>query len=111
MYKILLSPPLAFIIILAVTLLALRLSSIISFKSKSKATSGRGEAYACGEDNYDHAAQPDYSTFFAFAFFFTIAHVAVLIMTTVHAENITAFILAGLYITAAIAGLYILMRE
>ncbi|MDP2921303.1 MAG: NADH-quinone oxidoreductase subunit A [Candidatus Omnitrophota bacterium] len=110
MTKILLSPPLAFIIILAVTLLASRLVSIISFKSKTKADA-RGESYACGEDNYDQAAQPDYSNFFAFAFFFTIAHVAALIMTTVHAENITAFILAGLYITAAITGLYILMRD
>jgi NADH:ubiquinone oxidoreductase subunit 3 (subunit A) len=110
MDKILLSPPMAFIIILAVILLASRLASIISFKSKIKAD-GRGEPYACGEDNYDHAVQPDYSNFFAFAFFFTIAHVAALIMTTVHAENITAFILAGLYIIAAITGLYILMRD
>mgnify|MGYP001455763599 CR=1 FL=1 len=110
MDKWLLSPPVAFIIVLAVSFLLSRLFSKLSFRPKSH-TKGEGESYACGEDNYDNTVQPDYNTFFAFAFFFTIAHVATLIMTTVHARNMQAFVLAFLYITGTAIGLYILLRE
>jgi len=56
-------------------------------------------------------AQPDYSTFFPFAFFFTLAHVATLIMTTVPVESLMTFILASIYIIGAVWGLYILFRR
>jgi NADH-quinone oxidoreductase subunit A len=106
----LLAPPVAFIIVLSASFLFSYLFSKLSFRPKSH-TEGEGKSYACGEDNYDHMAQPDYSTFFPFAFFFTIAHVATLIMTTVPVETIQTFILAFLYITGAIIGLYILLRS
>lgn len=111
MDKILLSPPVAFIVILGATILLSFLFSKISFKPKKGNVGGQGESYACGEDNYDHTVKPDYSNFFAFAFFFTIAHVATLIMTTIHIDTIKVSITAALYITAAIIGLYILMRD
>jgi NADH:ubiquinone oxidoreductase subunit 3 (subunit A) len=111
MDKILLSPPLAFIVILGATILLSFLFSKVSFKPKKGNAGGQGESYACGEDNYDHTIKPDYSNFFAFAFFFTIAHVATLIMTTIHVDTIKVSITAALYITAAIIGLYILMRD
>ncbi|MFH0764308.1 MAG: NADH-quinone oxidoreductase subunit A [Candidatus Omnitrophota bacterium] len=110
MDKLLLSPPVAFIIVLAVCFLLARLFSKLSFRPKSH-TGGEGESYACGEKTYDNTAQPDYNTFFAFAFFFTIAHVATLIMATVHAQNMQAFVLAFLYIIGTVTGLYILLRK
>jgi NADH-quinone oxidoreductase subunit A len=108
--KLILSPPIAFFIVLFVSILLSRLFSRLSFHPECH-TVGEGKSYACGEDNYDHMAQPDYSTFFPFAFFFTIAHVATLIMTTVPVETYKTFILAFLYITGAIVGLYILLRS
>jgi NADH:ubiquinone oxidoreductase subunit 3 (subunit A) len=110
MNKWLLSPPVAFLIILAVSFLLSYLFSKLSFRPKEH-TEGEGKSYACGEDTFDNTAQPDYSNFFPFAFFFTIAHVATLIMTAVHMETITVFTLAVLYITGVVIGLYILMRS
>lgn len=106
----LLSPPVAFIIILAATFLCSYLFSRLSARPKDHAD-GKGESYACGESDYDHMAQPDYSTFFPFAFFFTIAHVATLIMNTVPKETFQNFILAVLYVAGAVVGLYALLRR
>ncbi|HTY45061.1 MAG TPA: hypothetical protein VMD52_03605 [Patescibacteria group bacterium] len=106
----LLSPPVAFIIILLASFLFSRLCAKLSFRP-GKHTEGEGKSYACGEDNYDHMAQPDYSTFFPFAFFFTIAHVATLIMNTVPVQTSQTFILAILYIIGAVIGLHVLLRS
>lgn len=106
----LLSPPVAFIIVLLACFFFSFLFSKLSIRPQ-KHSKDETKPYACGEDNYDHLAQPDYSTFFSFAFFFTIAHVATLIMTTVPVETLRTFILAALYILGAVTGLYILMRS
>ena len=108
--NILLAPPFAFIILLAVFYLLSRLLSRLSFRP-AKHTAGEGKAYACGEDNYNNTAHPDYSQFFPFAFFFTLAHVAALMMTTVPKETIFTFVVAFLYIGGAITGLFILIRK
>jgi NADH-quinone oxidoreductase subunit A len=72
---------------------------------------GEREPYACGESGYDESARPDYSTFFPFAFFFTIAHVAALMMATVPLAAPQAAAMAVLFITGVMIGLYILMRK
>jgi NADH:ubiquinone oxidoreductase subunit 3 (subunit A) len=110
MDKWLLTPPIAFIIILAASWLLARLFSRLAFRSKKQAAGSR-ESYACGEENYDQLAQPDYSTFFPFAFFFTLAHVATLIMATVSVQTAGVFVLVAIYIVGAILGLYILFRR
>ncbi len=110
MYNWMLSPPVAFTVVLAAGFLLLSLFSRLSYRPKKHATD-EGEPYACGEDNFDNTAQPDYSTFFPFAFFFTIAHVATLIMTTVPGETMLTFGLVFLYISGAVIGLYILLRN
>ncbi len=110
MEKCFLSPPAAFIIVLLACFLLSYLFSKVSFKANRHTEDG-GTPYACGEDNYNHMAQPDYSTFFPFAFFFTIAHVATLIITTVPVEILQTFTLAILYVIGAVIGLYILMRS
>ena len=107
---ILLAPPFAFIILLAVFWLLSRLLSRLSFRP-AKHTVGEGKAYACGEDNYNNTVHPDYSQFFPFAFFFTLAHVAALMMTTVPKETLPTFAVAFIYIAGAIVGLFILIRK
>ena len=104
------TPPVAFMIIFLAAWLFSRLVSRLAFRVK-KESEGSREAYACGEENYDSTAQPDYSNFFPFAFFFTLAHVATLIMTTVPFETLQTFVLAAIYIGGAVLGLYILFRR
>ncbi len=106
----LLSPPVAFMIILFCVGMLSIIFSRLACRVK-KTNSGARESYACGEANYDHMAQPDYSNFFPFAFFFTLAHVATLIITTVPTENLGVFVMAALYIGGAGLGLYILFRK
>jgi len=110
MAKWLLLPPVAFTVILFTCWLISYWLSRLALRVKKQADGSR-EAYACGEKNYYHMAQPDYSNFFPFAFFFTLAHVATLMMTTVPTENLAIFVLAAIYITGAALGLYILFRR
>jgi NADH:ubiquinone oxidoreductase subunit 3 (subunit A) len=110
MNALLVTPPVALIIVLAATLIFYRLCSGLAFKVKNT-TNGSKKSYACGEDTYNNMAQPDYSNFFPFAFFFTIAHVAALIMTTVPKESFSIFTTAAIYVLAAIVALFILIRE
>ena len=106
----LICPPVAFIIIFLMASLLLYLTSKLSFRP-AKSGNGSKQPYACGEENYNHAAQPDYSIFFPFAFFFTLAHVATLIMTTVPAATMKVFVVAASFILGAVLGLYILFRR
>jgi NADH:ubiquinone oxidoreductase subunit 3 (subunit A) len=110
MNNLLFSPPVAFLIVLFVIYLLGLLFSKISYRPQ-KQEQGSGEAYACGEDSYDSSAQPDYSVFFPFAFFFTLAHVGTLIIMTVTLTNFQSFNLALLYILGIVVGLSILLRK
>jgi hypothetical protein len=103
-------PPVLFVIVFIAIWALAKLLSGLAFKG-AKRTAGGGEAYACGEDNYNHLAQPDYSSFFPFAFFFTLAHVATLIMTTVPTGTFGPFVLAAIYVSGVAVGLYILFRR
>lgn len=108
--KILLVPPVAFIIIfLAMVILSLILKRYASPKRKNPSESEK--AYACGEDFKDHLIQPDYSQFFPFAFFFTILHVVALVIATVPTETIATFAIVVVYVVGAIIGLLILLRK
>jgi hypothetical protein len=92
MEKILLSPPIAFIILLGISLL-------LSFISKFIAAKG---IIAAGKE------KSDYNQFFPFAFFFTIMHVVVLIVATVPKE---ISIMPFLYLLVAVMALFILFRK
>lgn len=110
MNNILLTPPVAFVIVLLAMLVFSKLLSTLAIKPK---THGEGEekSYACGEDVPTNLMQPDYSQFFPFAFFFTILHVFTLIIATVPALTIGSLAIAVIYILAAITGLVILFRR
>lgn len=106
MDNILLAPPLAFVIIL---LVSMGLSSVTEFLSaKGGEYYGKTKAYACGEDIPLHNARPEYGQFFPFAFFFTIMHVAALIIATVP-SGMTG--MSVLYLVTAILALFILFRR
>jgi len=107
---ILLSPPFAFVIIFIAAVILSCIFSRWAFR-KEKNPPGAKKAYACGEDFQEHLIQPDYSRFFPFAFFFTILHVVALVIATVPPENTGIFFMAGLYISAAVIGLIILLRK
>lgn len=104
-------PPVTFLVILIFSIFLSFLFSRLSYRGQGKQPQGAGKAYACGEDIKDHLSQPDYSQFFPFAFFFTIGHVATLMMTTVPVETMETMVLAVLYIAAVVVSLVILFRR
>ena len=110
MSDFLLTPPISFLVILAASWFISYLLSFLSFQKKQK-TEGAGKAYACGEAEYDNMARPNYSQFFLFAFFFTFAHVATLIVTSMPRGITAAFFIAVLYILAVLVSLMILFRS
>jgi len=106
----LISPPVIFTLILALLFMLNRLFREVAFHS-DKSKPGCTKAYACGENNFDSNAQPDYSLFFPFAFFFTLAHVATLMITTMPLVDPGVLAMAVLYIVGGIVGLYVLLRK
>lgn len=110
MDNIILTPPVAFIIILGVTIGFTSLISRLSCKQKAP-TKEMEKSYACGEDMPTNMAQPDYSQFFPFAFFFTILHVFALMIATVPIQTMGSFAIAVIYILGAITGMSILFRR
>ena len=107
----LLSTPLTFLAALAVALILLRLCGLLAPVVKTPHGSGKGKAYACGEDVKNHHAQPDYQQFFPFAFFFTIMHVLALVVVTVPAGSLPATALAIGYAGSLAIGSLVLFRR
>lgn len=108
--SLILTPPLAFLVILVTVLILSCLLSRISYKPKGDEEAST-KAYACGEDVSTSLIQPDYSAFFPFAFLFTILHVVALIVTTVPVETAGSFAMALIYVVGAITALFILFRR
>lgn len=106
MEKILLSPPIAFVILLGTSMLISLVSKYIA--AKGTISAGKEESYACGEDVQLQNVQPDYSQFFSFAFFFTIMHVVALIVATMP-KHISP--MAFIYLLVAVLALFILFRK
>ncbi len=81
-FSALMFPPVAFIIAL---LFVMCLSEYFSGWAPSPKTapgSGKNKPYACGEEVSSEKAIPDYQEFFPFAIFFTLLHVAGLMLAT-----------------------------
>lgn len=108
--SLILTPPLAFLVVLAAVLVFSYLLSRIAYKPKADEEAS-GKAYACGEDMPTSLIQPDYSAFFPFAFLFTILHVVALIVTTVPMETAGSLTMALIYVVGAITALFILFRR
>jgi NADH-quinone oxidoreductase subunit A len=106
MSRFILSPPIAFLIFLGLSLLISRFTKFIA--AKGKVASGKTAAYACGEETVQNRARPEYKQFFHIAFFFTIMHVIALIVAT---DPTGLSPLAGIYIGAGFLALIILFRR
>ena len=106
----LLSPPIAFLIVLLAAICMAMAISRLAVKPKTS-PNGQSKAYACGEDIPSHLMQPDYSQFFPFAFYFTILHVSALMVATVPVETLSSFSIAVVYVIGAIIGLFVLYRR
>jgi membrane protein implicated in regulation of membrane protease activity len=86
---ILLSPPIAFIIFLALFYLLYWVGSRIA--PQGSKTGGKLTSYACGEDIPGVKIQFGYRLFFSIALFFTMMHVAALVIATVPTGTILIF--------------------
>ena len=105
----LLMPPIAFVIVLAA---ALGLS--YGFKALSLRRQGEAKGlgpYACGELLPTHMIRPDYGQFLPFAIFFTVLHVVALTVATVPVWTLSSFVMALIYLSAALVGLTVLYRK
>jgi hypothetical protein len=109
MAKWLMTPPVAFAIMLVVAWVCYRLSNHLAIKP-AKDIPGKHKLYACGEDLPIRRVQPDYSQFFPFAFFFTIMHVVALVLATVPSGSVADHGLALIYVGGAAVGLVVLFR-
>jgi NADH-quinone oxidoreductase subunit A len=110
MFDLLISPPVAFLVILLAVLGLSIAMSRLAFRPKA-IPKGLTEPYACGEDLADHMIQPDYSQFFPFAFYFTILHVVALMAATVPVDTLGTFLIAVVYVAGGIVGLFVLYRR
>ena len=78
---ILISPPLAFLVFLVLAFLIYALGSRLAPKLKKEG--GKLTTYACGEDIPGVKLQFGYRLFFFIALFFTMMHVAALVIATI----------------------------
>jgi NADH:ubiquinone oxidoreductase subunit 3 (subunit A) len=86
---ILLSPPVAFVLILAATSLLYLVGKRMA--PKLRKVGGKLTSYACGEDIPGVKIQFGYRLFFFVALFFTMMHVAALVVATAPAGKIALF--------------------
>jgi NADH:ubiquinone oxidoreductase subunit 3 (subunit A) len=104
--SILLSPPVAFLICLLICAAIYGIGHLV--EEKGKASPGKYEPYACGEEYLAEKAEFGYRKFFIAAIFFTIMHVAVLTIATVPGGDIAWRALLYLVVIAAsISCLYV----
>ena len=85
----LISPPVAFLIFLAIAFLVYALGSRLAPKLKKEG--GKLATYACGEDLPGVKLQFGYRLFFFIALFFTMMHVAALVIATLPGGKIVFF--------------------
>ncbi|MFA5139900.1 MAG: NADH-quinone oxidoreductase subunit A [Elusimicrobiota bacterium] len=101
-------PPVAFGLYL---FLAWSLLRVCAGGPLHKSEAEKGEPYACGEE-FSHAKiAPDYSEFFPFAIFFTLIHVAGLMLATLALSPAVGGLLGGVYLLAVGAVLAILFAR
>ena len=99
-------PPVAFGIFLLIGYLIYRSGGVLGLRTKVEG--GKLTTYACGEDIPGQKVQPGYHLFH-FAFFFTILHVAALIIATVAGGGIA--LLGILFLLIALIAVVVLLTD
>ncbi len=87
--EILLAPPLAFLVFLAIFYIVYFLAGRMAPKANS--IGGKLKSYACGEDFPGSKLQFGYRLFFFIALFFTMMHVSALVVATLPSGPIAYF--------------------
>ena len=111
MAEIIVSPPVAFALLLVFILAAILAAGRLAPRVERRPGDGKDQAYACGEEFDGHLIQPDYSQFFPFAFFFTILHVAALMLATIPTQLRPDLGGIALYLAVIATGLVVLLRR
>jgi NADH:ubiquinone oxidoreductase subunit 3 (subunit A) len=88
-FDFLISPPVAFLVFLVIGYLIYALGSRLAPKLKKQG--GKLATYACGEDLPGVKLQFGYRLFFFIALFFTMMHVAALVIATIPGGKIAFF--------------------
>lgn len=97
MDAILLAPPVAFLIYLALSTLLSGMGRALAAPSQSQHTQLKASSYASGEAApLDSTAAPGYRPFFIIALFFAILHLGVLMLGSGHLTLISGVYLVGL---------------
>lgn len=99
-------PPIVFGIFLIVGYIIYRMGGAMGIKSKVEG--GKLTTYACGEDIPGEKVQPGYHLFH-FAFFFTVLHVAALVIATVVSGGLA--LLGIFYLIIALLAVVILLTD
>lgn len=94
MTEILLSPPVAFVLYLALVGLLTRLGRLLAGPPKLTAT--KSSTYASGEAPPSSPAAPGYRPFFVIALFFAVLHLGVLMLGSGNLSPTSALYLVGL---------------
>lgn len=106
MSQLILAPPIAFIIFVIIAYLVYKGGGTLG--AKKKVEGSKLDTYACGEDIPSKKGQHAYQ-FFRIAFFFTILHVAALIIVTAPSGSMA--LLGIIYLLIAIAAVVILLVD
>lgn len=104
--KILLTPPLTFILSLIAVILFGKLFK--SFEYKGTPNPEKTKTYACGEDFPAEKVIPSYEEFYPYAIFFTILHVAALMIMTLAFSGGISFAVPFVFLAIIIVILSIL---
>jgi len=105
----LLSPVVAFVLVLGACLLTMVLMGRLTYRPQAN-NRANPKPYACGEEGQP-IVRPDYGQIFPFAFFFTILHVVALVTTTVPNGSVGTITMALVYVASAVVGLFVLYRR
>jgi len=106
MEAILVSPPMAFIVFLAIGYGIYRLGGAIAAPGRPQP--GKRATYACGEDIPAQKVMPSYRAFFHLALLFAILHLAALVLATAPRGGAPAW-QATLYLAGIGVSVYALM--
>jgi hypothetical protein len=104
-----LTPPIAFLVVMVLMLGLLWALGRLSFRPAPEQVAS-SKPFACGEEGQP-IVQPDYSRVFPFAFYFTVLHVVALMATTVPAHQTGTLGIALIYVAGAVIGLFVLYRR
>jgi NADH:ubiquinone oxidoreductase subunit 3 (subunit A) len=105
--NILLSPLGAFVLFVIAAYALYRFGDVLAPKLSDKGA--KLAQYACGEDIPAKKFQIEYRMFFCAALFFTIMHVAALVIATVPASSVMLAAIGLVYLAVVLASVYALV--